>query len=62
MESVKVKVAAFVLVLLALGVCLGVSLMKFHGAAKVEDPGNAMTPGQKLEALERSGKGTSGVT
>ena len=61
MESVKVKVAAIVLVVLAIGVCLSVSLMKFHQAANVGNPSDAMTPGQKIEALERSGKGTSGA-
>ncbi len=58
MESVKVKVAAFLLVVLAIGVCLGLSLMKFHRAAEVGDPSDAMTPEQKLEALERPGAGT----
>ena len=60
MESTRIKTAAFILVVLAIGICLGISLLKFHQAAETPEEANSLTPGEKLEALEKSTAGTNG--
>lgn len=56
MESSRVKIGAFLLVVLATGACLGVVVLKFNSAAQA--PESALSPAQKLRALE----GSSGRT
>ena len=62
MESTQIKTVAFILVVLAIGICLGVSILKFNQAAQAPDDADAMTPVQKLEALEKCSTGTSRTT
>ncbi|OFX16147.1 MAG: hypothetical protein A2Z18_11480 [Armatimonadetes bacterium RBG_16_58_9] len=53
MESPPTKIAVFVIVVLAIGMCLGVSFLKFHRAAQPTEPPDAMRPAEKLRVIEK---------
>ena len=57
MESTRIKTAAFILVVLAIGICLGMCVIKFNQAAQPPEETKSLTPGEKLEALEKSTAG-----
>ena len=53
MESQPTRMEAFVFVVLAVGMCLGVSFLKFHNSAQDAEPTKAMRPAEKLRVIEK---------
>ena len=58
MESTQAKIAIFVSIVLALGVCLGLALMKFSQGMQPSEADSRLTPQQRLERLEKSNLNT----
>ena len=54
MESTQAKTAMFIVIVLALGVCMGLALIKFNQGLQPSDETKALTPEQRLERLEKS--------
>lgn len=54
MESTQAKITVFIIIVLALGACMGLALIKFDRGMQPSDETSALTPQQKLERLEKS--------
>ena len=54
MESTQAKTAMFIVIVLALGLCLGTAFIKLSQGLQPSEETKALTPEQKLERLEKS--------
>ena len=59
MESTQARTAMFIVIVLALGVCMGLALIKFNQGLQPSDETKALTPEQRLEHLEKSSLNTN---